>query len=54
MKALKLKDRKNFLKNYLKPALEAGVVGMTVPDKPKSRVQRYFLTELGKSLLDQR
>ena len=54
MKALELKDRKNFLKNYLKPALEAGVIGMTVPDKPKSRIQRYFRTELGKSLLDQR
>lgn len=45
-----LKDRKSFTARYLKPALEQGLVEMTKPDKPRSRSQRYRLTELGQSL----
>ena len=41
MVALGLKDRKYFAKAYLKPALAAGQIEMTLPDKPKSRVQKY-------------
>jgi len=41
--ALKLKDRKSFRERYLKPAIEAGLVEMTVPNKPNSRLQRYRL-----------
>ncbi len=47
---LKLSDRMNFLKNYLKPALDAGIVEMTIPEKPNSRNQRYRLTKEGKEL----
>jgi len=47
---LGLKDRKSFNARYLKPALEAGLVEMTLPDKPSSRLQRYRLTEHGKAL----
>jgi len=47
---LGLKDRKSFNARYLKPALEAGLVEMTLPDKPSSRLQRYRLTEHGKTL----
>ena len=45
--ALGLKDRKSFRELYLKPALEEGLVEMTIPDKPNSRNQKYRLTEKG-------
>lgn len=42
--ALGLKDRKHFADAYLQPALEAGLLEMTIPDKPQSSKQRYRLT----------
>lgn len=48
--ALKLHDRQNFLTTYLKPALNAGLVEMTMPDKPTSRNQRYRRTPEGEAL----
>ena len=39
--ALGLKDRKSFRERYLVPALQAGLVEMTLPDKPGSRFQKY-------------
>ena len=42
MKRLGLKSREGFRRNYLIPALEAGLIGMTIPDKPTSRNQMYF------------
>ncbi len=38
---LGLRDRKSFRDRYLKPALQAGVIEMTLPDKPNSRLQKY-------------
>jgi len=35
--ALQLKDDEHFRKAYLLPALEAGVIEMTVPYKPRSK-----------------
>ena len=52
--ALKLRDRQNFLANYLKPALNAGLVEMTMPDKPTSRNQRYRRTAAGEALARRR
>jgi hypothetical protein len=48
--ALSLKDRKSFRERYLKPALEAGLITMTIADKPNSRLQKYRLTEQGRKL----
>ena len=48
---LGLKDRKNFQKVYLNPAISAGVIEMTIPDKPTSSKQKYRLTEKGKRCL---
>ena len=44
-------DRTKFRNQVLRPLLEAGLLAMTVPDKPKSRLQRYRTTESGKKLL---
>ena len=41
MKRLGLSHRPTFRKNYLKPALEAGIIERTIPDKPSSRNQKY-------------
>ena len=49
--ALELQDRKSFRERYLKPALEQGLIQMSVPDKPNSRLQRYRLTESGRLAL---
>lgn len=50
--ALGLKDRKHFGDAYLQPALEAGLLEMTIPDKPQSSKQRYRLTELGRTVVE--
>ncbi len=42
MDRLGLKSRVGFRKNYLNPAIEAGIVEMTIPDKPTSKSQMYF------------
>ena len=47
---LSLKNADHFRKAYLLPAINAGLVEMTLPDKPKSRLQRYRLTESGQAL----
>ena len=42
MQKLNLKSRVGFRKNYIGPALDAGLIGMTEPDKPTSKNQKYF------------
>ena len=42
MEKLGLKSRLGFRKNYLQPALDAGLVKMTEPNKPTSKNQKYF------------
>lgn len=45
---LHLKGEANFRRLYLTPALEAGILEMTRPDTPQSRLQKYRLTEKGR------
>ena len=47
---LSLKDEKNFRENYIQKAIKLGMIEMTVPEKPKSRNQKYRLTESGRQL----
>jgi len=48
---LGLKDRRNFRDGYLAPAMSAGFVERTIPDRPNSRLQKYRLTAKGKAAL---
>jgi len=44
---LGLSDAKSFRQLYLRKAIDAGLVEMTIPSKPQSKNQRYRLTRLG-------
>ena len=48
---LGLEHRENFRKSYLLPALASGLIERTLPDKPRSRFQKYRLTEKGRGWL---
>jgi hypothetical protein len=48
---LGLKDDEHFRKAYLLPALEAGLVEMAIPDKPRSSKQKYRLTDKGRQVM---
>ena len=50
-RALRLKNAEYFRLRYLLPALHAGLIAMTHPDKPNSRLQKYRLTAVGKEAL---
>ncbi len=52
--ALGLQHREHFRSTFLVPALEAGLVERTIPDKPRSRNQRYRLTVRGQQWLTNR
>lgn len=47
---LGLKDRENFRKTYVNEALKHEMIEMIIPDKPKSKNQKYRLTAKGKDL----
>jgi len=47
---LGLKDRVNFIANYLNPSLNEEFIEMTIPEIPTHQEQRYRLTDKGKTL----
>jgi Fic family protein len=51
LEASSLRDRKSFANRRLTPALAAGLIEMTIPDKPNSRMQRYRITSDGKRMI---
>ena len=50
MELLNLKNRSHFSKEYLKPAVEMGMLEPIYPDQPRSPKQKYRLTEKGKAI----
>jgi len=50
MAELGLRDEKHFSENYQQYGINQGLIGMTLPDTPRSRKQRYRLTARGKEL----
>ena len=42
MQKLNLKAKEGFRRNYLRPAIDQNLIYMTMPDKPKSKNQRYI------------
>jgi Fic family protein len=51
---LGLKDEKHFREAYQQPAVAAGLLEMTIPDKPNSRLQKYRITQEGIVFIKQR
>lgn len=49
---LGLKGQANFRDRYLGPASDAGLIEMTIPDKPRSSRQKYRLTGKGRSIAE--
>ena len=52
MELLNLKGADNFRKRYLKPAIKDGFVTLLYPDNITKKGQAYYLTELGKTLIE--
>jgi len=51
MAALGWKNRTKFRNRYVSPLINQELLGMTIPDKPKSRLQKYRTSQLGKDLI---
>ncbi|MNZ93354.1 hypothetical protein D3C78_1124160 [compost metagenome] len=49
---MQLKDRTHVREHYIDPALTQGLIEMTIPDKPRSRLQKYRLTAQGRAVQD--
>jgi hypothetical protein len=46
-------DRTKFRDQIVRPLLEAGLLEMTIPDKPRSSRQRYRTTPAGARFLEE-
>ena len=49
---LQINDRGHVRTHYIVPALEAGLIERTIPDKPNSRLQQYRITAAGLAALE--
>lgn len=52
LEAVGLKPLSQNYARHVVPLIEAGLLAMTVPDKPRSKAQRYRLTEAGRAVLE--
>lgn len=46
-----IKDRAHLREHYIDPALTGGLIEMTIPVKPNSRLQKYRLTSKGRAVI---
>lgn len=44
---LSVKNTKYFRESYLKPAMEDGIIEMTIPERRNNKNQKYRLTQRG-------
>ncbi|MEP7763102.1 RNA-binding domain-containing protein [Sanguibacter sp. 25GB23B1] len=51
--ALGLRNETRNVRRHIDPLLEAGLVERTIPDRPRSSLQRYRITDLGRATLAQ-
>ena len=51
MLVLRRSNRTKFRDQVLNPLIEAGLIEMTIPDKPRSSNQKYRLTAKGHAFL---
>jgi ATP-dependent DNA helicase RecG len=49
--SLGLKPHTDNFKNHIEPLLEKGFIGRTIPNKPTSKLQKYFTTERGRVVI---
>jgi len=49
--ALDLRDEKHFREHYQQVAVSLSLIEMTIPGKPRSRLQKYRLTDRGRAIL---
>ena len=42
MQKLNIKSKEALRNNYIKPAIDSGLIDLEIPDKPTSRNQRYI------------
>ena len=54
LNALGYNDPYYFKKTFINPLIKAGIIAMTVPDKPTSSNQKYVLTDKGVKLLSEK
>ena len=52
MKVAGQTNRTRFRQTILRPLLDAGLIEMTIPDKPRSSKQKYRLAQKGQKILD--
>jgi DNA-binding PadR family transcriptional regulator len=45
-------NRTKFRDQVLRPLLDAGLLEMTIPDKPRSSKQQYRITDAGRQILE--
>lgn len=50
--AVSIRHRETFQRNYLDKLVTEGLVEMTIPEKPNSRLQKYRLTAKGKAVFE--
>lgn len=52
MYAMGWTNRTKFRQKYISPLMAEGLLSMTIPDKPNSRLQKYQITPKGMRLLN--